>query len=288
MQIRNFLTAIVSSFLMLLSVESTAWIIDENFDGQKVGSGCPLFWADGVSIENRAISAEQGASGSNSCKLGINKGEFNWGGGINFPSNLHAGDEVWVRFRIYMPQEFDFNSYSAGNHLKFIRMTERSDVVDGKSDLGRIDWLWSPEGSALPYVEGLERDKCSTDCNQYFGAGNGPLRGSWETYEMYVKWDHVAVNDGGQGRIRAWKNGKLIGDLTDRPTMWIGATRITTFLLFSYWNGSAPKTQHLYLDDLIVTNIAPGARDSKGNPYIGVGSYAYVAPPRPPLLFSSK
>lgn len=283
MQTRNFMTAIVGSFLMFLSATSGAWVIDENFDSQAAGDGCPLFWADSVSVEQRAISTDQSASGSNSCKLGINEGEFNWGGGINLPSALHAGDEVWVRFRLYIPQGFDFNSYSAGNHLKFMRMTQRND----SGGTGRLDWYWYPEGSASPYAAILEQDDCSTDCWQLFGStDNGPNRGSWETYEMHVKFDHVAVIDGGQGRVRTWKNGKLIGDLTDRPTMWGDANRITNLFIFSYWNGGSPQTQHLYLEDLVVTNVVPGSKDSSGNPYISEGNFTYVAPPNPPLVMN--
>ena len=48
-----------------------------------------------------------------------------------------------------------------------------------------------------------------------------------------------------------------------------------------------PKLEK-YLDDLIVTNVVPGARDSSGNSYIGVGDYAYVAPPSPPILISQE
>ena len=286
MRTRDFIVVITASILMVFSTASGAWIIDENFDSTAVGIKCPFFWDNGVKLEYRAASDEQSSSGSNSCKLGIDKGDNGWGGGISFVDKLYKGDEMWIRFRIFIPQSFDFNAYSDGKRLKFIRLT----LSDDSGTTGRLDWYWNSvkSGSAQPFATILERDKCTTDCWQEFGESSGPNRGSWETYEMYVKWDYVAVNDGGQGRIRTWKNGVLIGDLTDRPTMWLGSNRISDFMIFSYWNGGSPQTQHLYLDDVVVTDVVPGARDSKGNPYIGVGSYAYVAPPRPPLLFSSK
>ena len=282
MQTQNYLVAIIGITLMLLSAASGAWIMDENFDNTAVGVKCPVFWDNLVKLEYRAASAEQSSSGSHSCKFGIDKADYGWGGGMTFVDKLHKGDEVWIRFRLFIPQGFDFNAYSDGKRLKFIRLT----LDDASGKIGRLDWYWNSDGSgaAQPFATILERDKCTTDCWQEFGQGSGPNRGRWETYEMYVKWDHVAVNDGGQGRIRTWKNGVLIGDLTDRPTMWVGSTQIKNLFIFGYWNGGSPQTQHLYLDDLVITDVAPGAKDSNGNPYIGVGSYVYVAPPRPPLV----
>jgi len=276
MQTRNFLAVIVGSALMLLSTTSSAWAIQENFDGQTTGADCAPFFDDGA---DTTVSTDRGVGGiGKSCKFATVTGRTTWGGGFGFGSKLVRYDEVWIRFRLFIPQGFDFNAYSNGNHLKFIRMTERN----ASGTVGRLDWYWDREGTAQPHRLILERDTCGQNCWQFFGAGDGPIRGVWETYEMYVKFDKDAVDTGGQGIVRAWKNGKLIGELTNRPTMWGDSNRISNFLIFSHWNGGSPKTQHLYFDDLVATNIAPGTSDSKGNPYIGVGSYALVAPPNPP------
>ena len=51
------------------------------------------------------------------------------------------------------------------------------------------------------------------------------------------------------------------------------------FYLFSYWNGGAPQTQTMYVDDIIVTSQTPTTKDAQGNPYIGMGE---TIPPEQP------
>ena len=99
---------------------------------------------------------------------------------------------------------------------------------------------------------------------------------------MYAKFDTVPADSGGQARVRTWKNGKLMGDLTNRPTMNNAGDTVESAMVFSYWNGTSPATQELYFDDLVATNVRPSAKDNAGNPYIGVGNFVAVAPPLPP------
>lgn len=280
---RVFKITILSCVLMFSSGATQAWTVEESFDAQVVGEKCGTFWNDGA---NSTVSTEVVIdSASKSCKMAVLKGETTWGGGFVPPESLHKGDEVWIRFRLFIPQGFDFNAYSHGNRVKFIRMTVR-DIVGTPR---RLDWYWEQEGSIPPFAKTLESDACTTDCWEKFGTANDvQVRGTWETYEMYAKFDHVSVNDGGDGRVRIWKNGRLIGDLTDRPTMWGNSSEVSSFMIFSHWNGGSPKTQHLYFDDLITTNEVPGSKDASGNPFIGVGSYAYVAPPNSPAGLSKQ
>jgi hypothetical protein len=87
-----------------------------------------------------------------------------------------------------------------------------------------------------------------------------------------VKFDTVAVKNGGQAEIRFWKNGALMADLTDRITMKTTASYSDQTNLFTYWNGGAPATEAMYVDDLVLTTDTPSAKDAAGHPYVGVGS----------------
>lgn len=269
---RDLFVAITGCAFMLLSVTVEAWVVEENFEGQSPGNKCAPFWN---SKQDSRISYEKSSSGNKSCKFSVRKGGTGWGGGFVPPKNLIKGDEVWIRFRLFIPDGFDFNAYSDGNYLKFIRFT----LANASGLTGRLDWYWGRDGENPPFRHILERDNCVSynDCWQPFGvAGEGPTRNRWETYEVYVKFDHVSADDGGQGRVRAWKNGKLIADLTRRPTMWRDSVKgdsvlIESFMIFSYWNGGSPESQFMYFDDLVATDTAPGSTDSSGNPYIGVG-----------------
>jgi len=282
MQIQNFKIAILGALLSFVSTSSWAWSVTESFDNQSIGANCGTFWAD---PKDSTVTSAESASGNNSCKFANRTGNFGWGGGFKLPSVMRKGDEGWVRFRLYMPNGFDYSATSGGR-LKFIRWTTKN---SGGGNAGYMDWYWNAPGMVPPFQVIREFDTCSTNCWQKFGtASDAPVQGRWETYEMYIKLDDKAVDQGGTGRVRVWKNGKLMGDLTNRPTLPNDANdTVVSIKIFSYWNGGSPKNQFLYFDDLVATNVNPGSFDSQGNRYIGVGNFvapAAVAPPMPPLV----
>ncbi len=285
MKIRNFSVVALSWAFLFFSSSSGAWTVNDNYDNQSAGQGCGSFWKGGSST-NSKVTTETASSGGKSCKMPISQGSLGWGGGFVLPGKLKKGDEFWIRFRVFMPAGFDYNVSTTSSN-KFIRVATK----DSSNVVSYINWKWENEGSSTAHKVNIERDNCTTDCWQHFGNNSArPVRGTWETYEMYVKFDNIPAASGGQGRIRAWKNGKLIGDLTKRRTFNNSSDYAAAIHIFSYWNGGSPKTQHLYMDDLVATNVRPAAKDSQGNPYIGVGNFvassapgpAAVSPPLPP------
>jgi hypothetical protein len=254
--------------------------VNDNYDNQSVGERCGSFWLDG---SDSIVTSELSSSGSKSCKMNIRKGKFGWGGGVWLGEHgipLRKGDEMWVRFRVFMPAGFDYGVYSAGDTLKFIRLQ-----IQGDLPTHHFEWEWMREGKSKPHGSLLEYRDCSSysDCWAFFGSrDDAPTRGVWDTWEMYVKVDDVPVDEGGHGKTLTWKNGKLIGKQTRISTINNSNDTIDAIRFFSYWNGGAPKTQHLYFDDLVWTNERPTATDSQGNPHIGVGNFVAVASPMPP------
>jgi len=102
--------------------------------------------------------------------------------------------------------------------------------------------------------------------------------------------DSVIKNNGGVGEIRVWKNNKLIANFPQRISAVDKTGVIDSLYLFTYWNGNAPQTQSLYVDDVIITTDTPANRDANGYPFIG-GSVANSAPatsaaPQSPPNFS--
>lgn len=79
--------------------------------------------------------------------------------------------------------------------------------------------------------------------------------------------------------VRFWKNGKLIGEFLDRVTLVADDSYSDRFHIFTYWNGGAPQTQHMYIDDVVLTSDTPSGRDDYGNAYIGVGVQIMPKPP---------
>ena len=107
----------------------------------------------------------------------------------------------------------------------------------------------------------------------------------WETYEMYVRFDNVSVADGGMAIIRLWKNGRLIVEINNRKTLSASTTFSDLAYIFTYWNGGSPKTQSMYVDNIILTSDRPIRQDSNGNFFIGVPSTP--PPPEKPASLSA-
>jgi len=273
-----FSSALAGCTLLFMNSVAVAWIVNDNYDNQAVGDLCGVFWSGPADTK---VSSENSASGSNSCKMIVYKGNFAVGGGFVFPKTLNKGDELWMRFRIFFPNGYDYSISQPGNGLKFIRFT----ILTTSGVTRYKDMYLTPMGNNKPYATNLEGDNCTswTMCNTLFGTpADAPKLGVWETYEVYVKLDDKAVDQGGTGRLRLWKNGTLVGDITTRPTLNNPTDYVANTKIFSYWNGGPSKNQHFYWDDLVATNVTPSATDSNGLPYIGVGSFVATAAPSPP------
>ena len=259
-------------------VEPTyAWTISQNFDSSAVGATCGGWDAAGAS----KVSAEKSYSAPNGCKMSINAGDTafgTWGGIINHPAPLKRGDQLWFRVRMFMPIGFNYNSPGEGNHLKFFRFHTMSAA---SSNIGYDDIYINPPGSNPPFLFIYEGEQVWDSIGSLSGVLSNPLSGpanmpivlgTWETYEYYVKFDTVPVSKGGMARVRFWKSGVLMADITDRITLATADAYSDRTHLFTYWNGGSPATQSLYIDDVVLTSDTPSAKDALGNPYIGVGT----------------
>jgi len=238
----KFICATVLFNLSLLNV-ANAWTIEESFDGLSDGEACPKF-----NTSSSVISSTTSASGGKSCKQSITAGEFGfgeWGGIINFPENLSKGDEIWIRVRTNFPVDFNYN---ANPRLKFLRI--RTYTKDG-GNRGYDDWYINNKGVVPPFsfiYEGFTDGKAWADA----GTADDAIKGGvWETYEFYIKFDTQSVDNGGTGRMRAWKNGVLLKDMTDRVTLRVASDYADSFYLFTWWNRRAPVTQSMHIDDLV-------------------------------------
>lgn len=252
-----------------------AWTISQNFDSAPLGAACGWDAAGGS-----VVSADQSYTAKNSCKLTVTAGATAfgmWGGVIAHPTPVKQGGQLWMRVHTFMPAGFDYNSNGEGNHLKFLRY-HTATTTQGNG--GYDDIYINPRGSANPFqfiYEGEQMwDLIGTASGTLLGNLMGTNKdaiqlGSWETYEYWVLFDTVAVKNGGRAEVRFWKNGALMADLTDRITLSNASLIVDQTNLFTYWNGGAPATQSMYVDDLVLTTDTPSAKDAAGHPYIGVG-----------------
>lgn len=216
-----------------------------------------------------SYTREQHYAGEQSAALRVEKGTDGWEsfGGRRFLPAQHRvgrGGELWIRVRVFFPPGF---SFAADPWLKFLRVdTGRGDTHEGYDDWYLDDPdAGDPAHVFISEVSGEPSRRCgrSTD---------GPRRGRWETYEMYLRFDDVAARAGGSARVRFWKDGLLLCDIDDLATLATPSSSASAFLFSTYWNGGAPRTQQMYLDDVVITSRRPAARDAHGNPQLGMGA----------------
>lgn len=231
-------------------------------------------YEDGVSLSankpfdaagRTTASAEKAYRGRQSARMAIDatdRGGFGrWGGVIPIRPALPKGSEVWVRLYVYWPDDFQF---SASPWMKFIRLHNRTG--DGKNGGYNDIYIDKADGEGPVFrtiKEGQNRWKTY----------EGPAipRNRWERYEVYLSIDDRPVDAGGQGRFRVWRDGRLIFDRTDVPTISAADGTIDSLYLFTYWNNEQPPTQNVFVDDLTIATSAspPPNRDADGNRCVG-------------------
>jgi len=269
-----------------ITCSAFAWRIDMNFDNGSVGAVAQGngFFSDAA--KGTYITSDVAYAGGKAAVVNIKQGDTGfgtWGGIINYPTLLKKGDQVWFRVRTFMPVGFNYDSYGEGNHLKFMRLHTQDTAGNNE---GYNDWYINPKGSTIADQYIFEGEQVW----DMFGSSLfAPVSGVWETYEFYVKFDNVPVSSGGTGRVRVWKNGILIKDITNRKTLYSATSVSDRAHLFTYWNGGSPATQKMYVDDIVLTSDTPSAKDILGNSYVGTGGATTsptttVSPPAAPIL----
>lgn len=229
-------------------------------------------YADGESLARNPFgsagrttaSAEQAARGSQSARMEIRRGDGGgfgrWGGILPLRPRLVAGQEVWVRLDVYWPSSFEF---SATPWMKFIRVHTRTETGEN----GGYNDLYVDEADQRRSV--LRTIKEGHDRWEVYGGDPIP-RDTWERYEMYLFLDDASVDEGGEGRVRIWRDGELIFDRTDVPTLPPNGDADYVYL-FTYWNNERPPDNHCYVDDLVIatSDNPPPNVDPAGNVYLG-------------------
>lgn len=262
----------------------SAWTIKQDFDTAAIGTMC---WGDASG--GSRVSSEVVYSGNQACKLTVQAGDTafgRWGGIIPHPQKVMRGGEIWLRARTFWPNGFNYDSTGEGNHLKFFRIHTMSDSV---SNFGCNDIYINPKGSNPPFQFIYESEQVWSYIGSLTGTITSLLTGTstsqainlgrWETYEFYVKLDTVPAASGGMARTIFWKDGILLKDIKDRITLKTSDGYSDRTHIFTYWNGGAPATQSMYIDDLVLTTDMPAGRDAAGNPYIGaVAAFTPKAP----------
>jgi len=240
-------------------------VVDADFEDRALGDACGGPDGFDESFSRSVRDDTHVFRGEHACRLGVPQGRNGFGsfGGIinGKLGRLHAGDEVWIRLALYVPADFEFNE----GRSKFVRL--RTFEAAGEESWGYLDWYLATRDDRNPHhwiYEGTQQWRRKGNPAQQV------VRDAWETYEVYYHLDDVPVSEGGDARIRLWKNGELVAEITDQRTLVEPDGFARGLLIFTYFgNEGSPRDQNLWLDDLQVAIEEPPLRDAAGNPFLG-------------------
>jgi hypothetical protein len=242
---------------------SGGWTLQLDIEDGAPGSEARGRDAFDDAVGRSVYSAERQAAGKQAARLAIREGSEGWdewGGRKFFPHRIPRGGEVWLRVRVYWPPGFD---WSADPWLKFLRVHTRSPGADEET---RYDDWYLNEGSTTGMHRFIsDAQDLGRDCG---GTSHDPRHGVWESYQMYLRFDSVAASAGGAGLVRLWKGSDLLCEIRDMRTLRSADSFADASLFGTYWNGTAPASQHMFLDDVVITTRVPSGRDGHGNPMI--------------------
>lgn len=205
--------------------------------------------ADGFDYTGASTkSSEQAYSGSLSAKNVISSGsdgDGTFGGNIEFESDFVKGDTLWADIRFYLPAGFEIATPGNGS-LKFLRFKIKT---AGGSHVGYNDIQFMDDAGQSNAFRMLQE---AQGLWVYFGTADSVTRNTWHRLTTCLKYDNVLQSSGGTSRSRVWFNNALVVDNDTIRTLENATDIVYAYLIFTYWNGNAPKTQHNYLDDIRV------------------------------------
>lgn len=257
---------IIACFLFVPAT-AFSWTRIADFENGEIGTkaeNAPDAFDDAAGFST--YTKERVFKGEQAARVQVKKDSEGWGtfgGVINFPEHVDEGKEVWVSISVYFPESYVFRKPPGDN--KFIRIRTKGPRLGSRY--------------AQLYLTDDRIRFIRTASNWKTLRNDGPPRGEWVTYEIYLRFGHVPSSENGFGRMRFWMDGDLVAEHNDVSTLGESDAYAYSLYVFTWWgNGGPPKDLHAYVDNIVITT-EPRATDSYGNSYIGMRS-----PPSPPSI----
>lgn len=185
-----------------------------------------------------------------------------WGGAWQFPDRVYEGSTIWFSVHTFFPKDFEHYSFGQGGRLKFLRIKTK----DGQGrHVGYNDLYINTKGSQVPFRFIYEGEQVWSNV----GSSSEQIKkDTWENYQMAITLGSKSKNKGGMAEVFIWKNGRLLLHETNRITLSDPNGFADSALLFTYWNGGAPATQQMFVDEITITTAKPSETDNEGNPML--------------------
>lgn len=250
--LRDTATVTVTSTTTAPPPPTVGWSIERNFNSGAVGSYAGTGASGFDDAAGRSIiSSDKSVDGGLSARLSIDSADTgfgSWGGVINFPTTLTQGADLWLQLYIFVPSDFVVKTPGNGS-LKFIRV--RTKTSSG-SNAGYNDIQIQDDGE---WESSFRMIKERQDWWFKFGAPGTFKKGQWQRISVNLKMSSATGSQG--ARVRVWQDGMLLIDENRMQTLSSTTDFADALYLFTYWNGGAPKSQSLWVDQIRISNSKP-------------------------------
>ncbi len=219
-----FLATLLAGLFVTCSAH--AWTITSDFEQGTIGAQ-----AEGLSgftdgFTQTLYSADMANSGKKSAKVTFSQGSDTFaqsGAGLNFPTTLGEGAELWARGYFYFKSPW---AWTCSPVIKIFRGAHVQ--TSSGANVGYLSVFADSNGTILLSNEAGDTQP-STSAKFDIG--------TWQSIEMYVKFSATAPI------FRIWKNGQLLIEDTTHKTLRSSTDRADMSYIFSYWNGGVPRTR---------------------------------------------
>jgi len=221
------------------------------------------------------FSEAQANAGSKSAAFTIASAALNWGALDHYfigpagsgDSTLTNGQEFWTQFWAFHPTGWDDSTDTST--CKFFRYRLYDNTQTPVTGTGTVSFGFVNTGTAITGLRTEREGETPNDVDITLTANGGFALNQWNKFEFYVK-----IASGTGGIVRAWCNDKEAGEVTGVNTLGSALTTAETLTLMwlDYWNGGAPATQTMYIDQVKIarsTTDSPTNQDASGNYFIG-------------------
>ena len=189
---------------------------------------------------------------------------------------LGKGEQVWVRWFEYLPDDYCFANGTNGDanggsgKMKWMRFQYPGNSTRVTLQVTGTPSCAAPCSDCMTelQIESIVGEAMGWDNQRHVVGGPGFERGRWHAIQVYMFLDDVPVDAGGEGRFRIWVDDVLLAEGTDKATLDAATSEVRSIWWGNYWNGGFPNDQHWYMDEIVMTSEAPNTLDADGFPYI--------------------
>lgn len=239
---------------------ATAWTRHLSFEHGTAGQRATgrNGFRDREAFESTVFSERHAYAGERSAASSIRAGQRgfgSWGAMLTFTEPVYETDSLWLLAHFLLPKDCDVGAEAPGIQLLRVNVESAGGVPEGSIDV-RLD----PKTRRLLVVNRAAGPGAAAGYEAR-PVGRPIELGEWTAIELHVRF----AAQRGRGLVRVWQSAECVYEDRVTPTLRSPFSRSQSAYVLGYWPGGAPRSQALYVDEIVATTDTPAQRDRKGN-----------------------